>query len=155
MGRVLASITAGMVENVFIGSPANYPEAVDVTAVTPRPAPGWTYSAGAFNPPAAAPDQPAVRRITQLAFWNRFTLPERIAIDMASIDNPAAALAIRQQSSALRDLRQQVNSANFIDVERADTRAGVQQLESIGLLAAGRAMAILDAPIQPHEVPLL
>ena len=31
------------------------------------------------------------------------------------------------------------------------TRAGVQMLETAGLLAVGRALEILDAPIEAHE----
>ena len=34
-----------------------------------------------------------------------------------------------------------------------DTRAGVEFLESVGLLAVGRATVILDAEIQPEERP--
>lgn len=35
-----------------------------------------------------------------------------------------------------------------------DTRAGVQVLEAAGMLAEGRALEILDAPVQPEERPL-
>ena len=42
-------------------------------------------------------------------------------------------------------------AATFIDLSRADTRAGVQMLETAGLLAAGRALEILDAPVTPEE----
>ena len=96
---------------------------------------------------------PEARHLTVLAFWNRLTQPERIGIDLASIDNPAADTSARQLSAALRDLRTQVESASYIDLDRADTQAGVQQLEQIGLLASGRAVEILDAPIQDHERP--
>jgi hypothetical protein len=101
-----------------------------------------------FTPPAVAP---AVRHITKLGFRNRFTRAEKVALEMAALDNPAATIAQRQQSAALRaDLKDQ-EGATFIDLDRADLRAGVQALEAAGLIAAGRALQILDAPVQEIE----
>jgi len=103
---------------------------------------------------AAEPDAPVVavvRHITTLAFRNRFTRAEKVTLEMAALDNPAAAMAQRQQAAALRaDLKDQ-ESATFIDLDRADLRAGVQALEAAGLIAAGRALQILDAPVQEIE----
>lgn len=92
------------------------------------------------------------RKVTRLAFNQRFTQEERVTIDLASIDNPAADMPSRQLSAALRDMRLQVNSATFIDLDRPDTRAGVQQLEAFGILAPGRALEILDTPLTEEEV---
>lgn len=113
---------------------------------------GKTYDRAArfFVAPAPQPEQ---RQITKLAFRNRFTRAEKATLEIAALDDPAAPMAQRQQSAALRaDLKDQ-ESATFIDLDRADTRAGVQALEAAGLLAAGRALEILDAPVQPHERP--
>jgi AAA+ superfamily predicted ATPase len=93
------------------------------------------------------------RKITRLAFRSRFTRAEKTAIEIAALDNPAAPMAQRQQAAMLRaDLADQAQ-ATFIDLDRADTRAGVQALEAAGLLAAGRAAEILDGPVQPQERP--
>ena len=92
-------------------------------------------------------------RITRLAFRSRFTPAEKVALEMAALDNPSANLGARQQAAALRAYLADVNAATFIDLSRSDTRNGVMSLESSGLLASGRALEILDAPIQPHEVP--
>lgn len=89
-------------------------------------------------------EPPAPRRITRLAFLSRFTDPEAVAIDLASIGATAQAAGMRRYMS-------KVNAATFIDLGRADTRAGVQALEAAGVLAAGRALQILDAPVQPEE----
>jgi acyl-coenzyme A thioesterase PaaI-like protein len=52
-----------------------------------------------------------------------------------------------------------VRVSTFIDLSRADTRAGVQQigamLEAQGVVPAGWAATVLDTPVQAHEVPLL
>ncbi len=92
-------------------------------------------------------------RITRLAFRNRFTMPEKVALELASADNPAGLLAERQQAATLRAYLADVAAATYIDLQRADTRAGVQALEAWGLIGSGRALAILDAPIQPDERP--
>lgn len=154
MSRYFALLTAdgSTVANVVV---ADTWDGIDVTTHDPRPAPGWRYINGEFTaPPAAsAPASVPDRRVTRLAFDNRFTQAERINIDLSSIDNPTGTLAARQQAASLRDMRTQVNNATFIDLDRADTRAGVQQLETSGLIGVGRAAQILDAPVQDHERP--
>lgn len=104
----------------------------------------------ALPPPVyAAPAAP--REISKLAFRNRFTRSEKVALELAALDNPSAPMAQRQASAALRaDLADQ-RDALYIDLDREDTRAGVQALEASGLIAPGRAVEILDAPIQDHE----
>ena len=111
--------------------------------------PGWKY-AGESSPPPAAPV--ARRWITRLAFDNRFTTAESVRLEIAQLDDPGASMSARQAAAALRASQRKVDRALYIDLERADTRAGVQQLEALTLLEAGRAAQILDAPIQPEEV---
>ena len=94
---------------------------------------------------------PPDTRITRLAFRNRFTQTEKVMLEIASLDNPAAPMAQRQQSAALRATLADTAAATFMDLVRAETRAGVQMLEAAGLLAEGRAMEILDAPVTPEE----
>ena len=107
--------------------------------------PGFAFSGDVFSAPTAP------RHITVLAFRNRFTQSEKIAIEIAALDNPAAAMPQRAQSAALRANQLDVQAANYIDLDRTDTRAGVQVLEAAPILAAGRALEILDAPIAAHE----
>lgn len=93
-------------------------------------------------------------KVTRLAFRNRFTQPEKVMLEMAALDDPTAPMPSRQQAAALRAHLADVAAATFIDLARADTRAGVQYLETAGLLGEGRALEILDAPILPDERPL-
>lgn len=92
-----------------------------------------------------------VTRITQLAFRNRFTGAEKVQLEMAALDDPSAPMSHRQQSAMLRAHLADTAAATFIDLSRPDTRAGVQMLETVGLLATGRALEILDAPVTPEE----
>lgn len=103
--------------------------------------PGDTYiGSGVFE--KSSVELPS--NITVLAFLSRFTDAEAIAIDLASIGATVEA-------ATLRRYMQKVSAAKFIDLNRADTRAGVQALELMGILAAGRAAQILDTPIAEIE----
>jgi hypothetical protein len=73
------------------------------------------------------------KRITRLEFMQRFTGDERIRVRTAA-----------QQSQQIADYMDLVALATFIDITRQDTIAGVQALEALGLIAAGRAAQILD-----------
>lgn len=90
-------------------------------------------------------------RITRLAFRNRFTQAEKVMLELAALDDPTAPMPQRQQAAAIRVYLADVAASTFVDLARADTRAGVQALKAGGLLAAGRVLAILDAPVEAHE----
>lgn len=102
--------------------------------------PGAWRLAEQLEEPAPPPDL----RITRLGFLDRFTDAEAVAIDLAS-------LGATVQAAGLRRYLHKVNSAQHIDLARADLQAGVQALEAAGLLAAGRAEQILTAPITDVE----
>lgn len=103
------------------------------------------------------PRQPAVvhtagpRRITKLAFRNRFTQAEKVAIELAAADDPAAPAEQRLLAATLRANLADQRDAEFIDLDFHDTQIGVQTLENHGLIGPGRADTILGAAIQPHE----
>jgi hypothetical protein len=102
------------------------------------------------DPPAAV--YTGSWKITRLAFRNRFTATEKLAIELAATDNPTAADVWRSFSAALRSNMQDIQVAECVDLLLPDTRAGVQNLEAVGLLAAGRSIAILDIVPTSDEV---
>ncbi len=105
----------------------------------------WNPDAQAFEP-APPPAEPTERNVSRKAFLSRFTDAEAIDIDLASIGPTREAATVRRYLS-------KVNAAQHIDLADNETRTGVQALEAGGLLQPGRALAILDAPIQPKELP--
>ena len=105
----------------------------------------WNPDAQAFEP-APPPAEPTERNVSRKAFLSRFTDAEAIDIDLASIGPTREAATVRRYLS-------KVNAAQHIDLADNETRTGVQALEAGGLLQPGRALAILDAPIEPKEVP--
>ena len=107
--------------------------------------PGFRRVGGVWLPPepVAVPED---KRITRLAFLNRFTDAEAVAIDLAS-------QGATMQAAYMRRYMQKVNAASFIDLANPDTRNGVIALEDAGLLAEARADEILNAPVQQHERP--
>lgn len=138
---VLEQLTSGAEWYTEAGEPFTVPvpaSNVIVTGDLPRPV--W----GRNDPAPVA--QVTGTRITKLAFRNRFTQAEKVMLEIAALDNPAASMSARQQAAALRASQLDVAAATFIDLQRADTRAGVLMLEAAGLLAAGRSAVILDTP---------
>ena len=105
----------------------------------------WNPEAQAFEP-APPPAEPTVRNVSRKAFLSRFTDAEAIDIDLASIGATREAAAVRRYLS-------KVNAAQHIELADDETRTGVQALEAAGLLQPGRALVILDAPIEPKELP--
>jgi hypothetical protein len=102
-----------------------------------------------YTPPAV----PNSYKITVLGFRNRFTQTEKITIDMSSLDNPAASMGQRQLAASLRVMMADLAVATFVDISRPDTIAGIQSLETYGIIGAGRANQILTAPITELETP--
>ena len=96
------------------------------------------------TPAPVDPGPKPTRHITRLAFLSRFSDAEAILIDLASI-------GATQQAAAMRRYVNKVNAAAYIDLDRSDTRGGVQALEAATLIGVGRAAEILDGAIQTIE----
>ncbi len=90
--------------------------------------------------------------ITVLAFRNRFTQTEKVALEMAALDDPTAPMQNRQLAASLRAMLADLSVARMVDLTRADTRAGVQSLETYGIIGTGRAAVILDTPPTAEEI---
>ena len=108
------------------------------------PVDGWYWCDSYAAALALLASSGSPRHITKLAFLSRFTDAEAIQIDLASIGATVPAASMRRYLN-------KVNVATFIDLDNAETRAGVEALESSGLIAAGRATEILDAPVAVSE----
>jgi hypothetical protein len=103
---------------------------------------------------AANPCITVSNKVTVLAFRNRFTQTEKVTLEMASIDNPAAPAQSRQLQAALRVMMADLNVATFVDLDRAEIKGGVHLLETYGIIGAGRANIILNpATITDIERP--
>lgn len=115
--------------------------------------PAWIDPDPVQDPPPPPPPA-AARLISVSALWARATTAEKIALEMASIDNPAASIQVRQFAAGIRVWIRDSNLLSSFNLEDAANRAGIQALESAGILGAGRALEILDAPIQDDERPI-
>lgn len=73
-----------------------------------------------------------VTTITKLAFLNRMTADERIAIRAAAAQSPA-----------IHDYMAMLDAAQDVDLTDPRTIGGVQALEAAGLIGEGRAAVIL------------
>ena len=156
MEPIVAIVESGVVVNCIVAD--EWPGGVRIEHLDPRPGIGWAYDGQAFTAPPAPPPEPETprpRHITRLAFMQRITMSEHVAIELASIHDPAQEKFAPDnvQAATLRKMLQLVNAANWIDLDRPDTRSMVMQLEQFGLLAPGRALQILDGEITDIERP--
>ena len=121
--------------------------------VYPLSAVGNGCTVADYIPPAPIPEPPApeVRYITKLAFRNRFTTVEKVAIELAGAYNPADPIQKQQLAASVRVSNADIEASTYIDLDRPDTRAGVKSMEAFGLLSKGRADEILDNTVQDFE----
>ena len=82
--------------------------------------------------------------ITVGAFRGRFTQEEKIRIELAALDDPTASMESRTVAAAIRAAEKDAAASQYIDIKDVRTVAGVNAYESFGLLAAGRALEILE-----------
>jgi len=161
--KIYALLQNNIVYNIIETDDSGWPEGIDITDLDVRPSIGWTYDEEteefavpepADETPPPESDPPPVRRIiTNLAFDLRFTMAERVAIELASIDDPAADMETRAQQAALRVSQERSRKASYTDLDDPVTRGGVDYMEQAGLIAPGRALEILDGEIQAGEIP--
>lgn len=111
----------------------------------------YIYEDGVFTPgivinapEVILPPVATNRKITKLAWLNRFTDEEAINIDIASRQSDTKA-------AMLRRYLQKVDASQYIDLGDPDVKRGLVTLESIGMLDIGRAATILDSEVKVTE----
>lgn len=86
-------------------------------------------------------DEPTINtKITRLAFSNRLSFPEEVAIEATAVTD-----------AELRVILRKLNNATYIDLALAQTRSMLDVLVSKSLLEVSRVDEILLAPITPEE----
>ena len=81
--------------------------------------------------------------ITKGAFRSRFTLDEKVVIELMSLDNPNDPIEQRKLSATIRTAEKDANASLYIDLKDPRTIAGVTSYETYGLIGTGRAVEIL------------
>lgn len=112
--------------------------------------PGWTWDGTQWSE-AQPPALPRV--ITRRAMRARFTFAERAAIEFAAVDDPGASQQQREAAAAIRAYLNDLAVSTYVDLDNAETLAGLQFLEAAGLISSGRADEIAEAEVQPGERP--
>ncbi len=108
----------------------------DVTALTPQPSAGWSFSGTVFSAPAVV--APAAPKLTSLQFLGLLTAAEQQAIMTAGLANASVMLWLLK-----------VTGATFVDLGDPTTIAGVDAIAAVGLLTSARAAAILANQAPP------
>ena len=131
----IALINNGIVDNIIVATlefaqQLGYQQVVDVTDIYCSI--GWLYDGSTLSEPPA-PEPIKITILTPYEFLKRFTSEERKAIKAATLTNPD-----------VDDLWTMFTVAQDIDLKNQDTINGVNALESLGILAQGRANEILN-----------
>ena len=115
---------------------------IDITNMNPVPQVGWIFDGKNLNP---APQNPALPNmiITRLAFRDRFTESEKIALYTA---------AQTPQGMPIQIYLDDLAAATYIDLSRADTIYGVNALAVMGIITAARANQILTTLPTDYEL---
>jgi hypothetical protein len=92
------------------------------------------------------------RHITLAALRFRLTDAERLAFELAMLDNPAGTPEERSGAAAMRVLDKDLFCNGFADLNDPALQTRIQQLETLGIVAAGRAEEIIWGGIEPYEV---
>lgn len=101
-----------------------------------------------YGPPAG-PD--VYTHLLASAFWERFTNAELVDYDVAMQHDPAASVQAKRAAARLRIFRRETSDSGSIRIGAQKITAFVTGLEALGVLGAGRAAAILSAPITDEE----
>lgn len=131
MSKHFALIEDGVVASVILAD--TWPNAIDVTDLSPRPAPGWLYDGEAFTRPE--PMEPVVQTthlMTHYAFLRRLTLEEHVAIELAMPSDPL-----------LRVAKQRFDAAREVNVGHAETQQLVGYLAQQGIIDPQRVEHLL------------
>ena len=148
MIRTFALISEGTVVNAVL-SATQPPNAIDITDLSPRPGPGWTYDGQTFAPPPPVEPEPAkrIRLITRRSFLARLSVTEnrgyRKAI--AKLYQESATEAERNLAADLEGLDDQVKFGPYVDLDHPRTTYGVNAMAALGLLDSPQRVAALLA----------
>ena len=92
-------------------------------------------------------------KITRHAFRDRLLPAEKVAIELASIDNPTATSQERQISALTRVFKDDLANATYIDLSNANVQSALEVFEQYGIIASGRALTIINTPVSIDEIP--
>lgn len=105
-----------------------YAQVVDITNAQPMAQLGWSFDGQSVVGTSQS------MKITKLAMNQRFTVTEMLGLLTYVNTNPTSIVAL---------LLQRLQIAQFVDLSRSDTQAGVGVLVQLGLLTSERANVIL------------
>lgn len=123
----------------------SYQTIIDLFGLVPIPEVGWSFDGmNVINPATGLPCSKSIK-ITQVGLLGRFTFPEKVTIQ-------SVAAGLNTNGYTMKAWILEFETANYIDLSRPETIAGIQWLESSGLIAPGRSETILTTPLTQTEM---
>jgi hypothetical protein len=132
----IALVKNGVIQNIIEASldfalSLGYDQALEVENL--EAGIGWVFDGERFIAPLIENTPEPSKPMTKFQFISRLTLAERVAIYTAEDTNPVIKMWLEM-----------FRICEEIELDNPDTREGVQMLEALGFIAAGRADAILN-----------
>jgi hypothetical protein len=97
------------------------------------------------------PPPPPPPIITKIAFRDRFTSTEKEDLQMAAVINPSDTAQQKRQASKIQVWLEDIRSSDYIDLTNTRVINGVNAMETVGIIGAGRAAEILSLEIREEE----
>ena len=98
------------------------------------------------------PHPAVIRTLPAGAFRLRFTFPERAAVELASVIDPAASADVQRTQATVKTFYADLTSQRQIDLDSAGVAKGCALLDSLGILEKGWKARIIDADPTPEEL---
>lgn len=112
---------------------------------------GWTWTGGTFHAPAVQVDVPRPKTIRIPSLMQRMTLNEEIAFDLLRQFDATQGNAAQKAAARWRVRYQHLLELGSAKLTKPVIANFFNDLEAVGVLAAGRAAEILAAPITDAE----
>ncbi len=97
------------------------------------------------------PPPPPPPIITKIAFRDRFTATEKEDLQLAAVINPSDTAQQKRQASRIQSWLEDIRNMDYVDLTNARVIAGVNAMETVGIIGVGRAAEILSLEIQDDE----
>jgi hypothetical protein len=138
-----AIINNDIVTNIVISASALEPTWIDITETVPAPGIGWSYNGSVFTAPPI--NSVTYVSLTLKAFWKRFTVSEREALQ------GILATGTQPQKNKLNAFRDYLQTGGNVELIDDYIIASVNAMETAGVIGSGRANEILTTPISAAE----
>jgi hypothetical protein len=91
--------------------------------------------------------------VTKLAFRNRFSIEEKVKIELLTENAPDDTQELKTLRAGLKVFMEDMSQAEFIDLKSEGVQMAIGLMVKYEVITSERGEVILTSPILPHEIP--